>query len=363
MTPPPAPRPTSPLARLARTPWRFGFDAAVRLLMLRNRNENPADAVAFRAAPGLAFPAAEVDAVALDRENARLTSPVMTLAGAMGVLPRHYTEALAATLRQRSPAFAGFLDLLAQRLVGHFARAGIKYRPHRAVEAAALRGPARAAAQPATPADPVASVLFALTGFATSHLRERMAAGSEPLLHYAGTFALRPRSADRLAALAGDWLGRPVEVCQFAGTWLHLSPGEQTRLPVGMRPGAYGRLGVDAAIGERAWDIQGRVVLRIGPLDRAAFVALLPDREGLRRLVSLVRAYLGLETGFAVNLVLLAADVPPLELAPAADAPPRLGWNTWLPAPRGRRTDAAEAVFEAAIVEAETLRLAKETAA
>ncbi len=329
--------------------------------MLRKRSDSPADAIAFRATSSLAFPAAEVTRVEIEEETPRLATPVMTLAGAMGVLPRYYAEALSTTLRHRSPAFMAFLDLLAQRLVGHFARAGIKYRPHRAVEAAALRVSAADADEPAAAptADPVAAVLFALTGFGTSHLRERIAAGTDPLLHYAGTFALRPRSADRLAALAGDWLGRPVEVRQFEGAWLHLSPAEQTRLPFGARPGAHGRLGVDAAIGERAWDIQGRVVLRIGPLERAGFVALLPDREGLRQLVSLVRAYLGLETDFAVNLLLAAAAVPPLELSPGAEAPPRLGWNTWLPMPRGRETDASEAVFEAAVVEAETLRLTK----
>lgn len=349
--------PTSPLARLARAPWRWSFDAAARLLMLKQRRDEPADAIAFRASTSFAYPAAEVSRVQTEGETPVLTSPVMTLGGTMGVLPRFYSQVLTTTQRNRSPAFTAFLDLLAQRLVGHFVAAGIKYRPHRAVEAAALRVPEPG--RPASPPDRFAEILFALTGFATGHLRERLAAGTDPLLHYAGSFALHPRSADRLAALVGDWLGRKVEVDQFAGAWLHLSPSEQTRLPSGARAGAFGRLGVDAAIGSRAWDIQGRVVLRIGPLESAAFASLLPDREGLRRLVSLVRAYLGLETDFAVNLVLAAAAVPALELQPAAPTPPRLGWNTWLPKPEGHTRDAADAVFEAAIVEAETLRLAK----
>ena len=350
--------PSSPLARLARTPWRFGFDAAARLLMLRQRSETQAEAIAFRASPSLAFPAAEVTRADPEAEPPVLTSPVMTLAGAMGVLPRYYTEALATTLRNRSPALVGFLDLLAQRLVGHFVRAGIKYRPHRVAETAEPPPIAAERREPTPlPVDAVATVLLSLTGFGTGHLRERVAAGTDPLLHYAGIFALRPRSADRLAALAGDWLGRKVEVCQFAGAWLHLSAGEQTRLPAGARPSAHGRLGVDAAIGARAWDIQGRVVLRIGPLEREGFVALLPDREGLRQLVSLVRAYLGLETDFAINLVLAAAAVPALELTPSSEAPARLGWNTWMPTARARVADASEAMFEAAVVEAETLRL------
>ena len=68
----------------------------------------------------------------------------------------------------------------------------------------------------ATP-DPVTRVLLALTGYGTPHLTDRLAAGTEPLLHYAGLFAIRPRSADRLGALISDWLGMRVEVVEFAG--------------------------------------------------------------------------------------------------------------------------------------------------
>ena len=117
---------------------------------------------------------------------------------------------------------------------------------------------------------------------------------------------------------------------------------------------------VDAAIGVRAWDPQARIILRIGPLDYPSFAALLPDHSGLQRLVSLVRAFLGYETGFAVNPVLAGPEVPPLRLDQAADPAPRLGWNTWMPAPASPVAgipprDRDEAVFEAEIVEAEEL--------
>ena len=82
-----------------------------------------------------------------------------------------------------------------------------------------------------------------------------------------------------------------------------------------------------AAIGVRAWDVQARIILRVGPLDTAAFVALLPDRSALRALVSLIRAYVGYETGFAINPVLAATAVPPLQLGPQADPLARLGWT------------------------------------
>jgi type VI secretion system protein ImpH len=169
--------------------------------------------------------------------------------------------------------------------------------------------------------------------------------------------------------LVSDWLGRPVEVREFVGAWLPLPVDQRTRLPgpgigrqfsrLGSRLGeaADGDTGEgsrdDAAIGVRAWDAQAGVVLRIGPLDREGFTELLPDRPLLGRLVALVRAYLGFTTGFAINPVVAAAAVPALRLSADAKPPPRLGWNTWMTAPSGSRLkDAAEAMFEAEIVEA-----------
>ena len=121
---------------------------------------------------------------------------------------------------------------------------------------------------------------------------------------------------------------------EFAGAWLSLPPDQRTRLSA---HGAWCRLGVDAAAGVRAWDPQARIILRIGPLDLKGFQRLLPDRAALHRLVSLVRAYVGFELGFAINPVLAARDVPPLRLDATSDPPPRLGWNTWIPGAGRRR--------------------------
>jgi len=253
--------------------------------------------------------------------------------------------------RARSFSLTDFLDLISHRMIAAFAAAGAKYRPHRAADAGALT-PVRQRT------DPVAEVLLALTGYATPGLAERLRAGAAPLRHYAGFFSAHPRSADRLEALASDWLGRPVKVEQFAGAWMALPLDQRTRLPAGVSPGAFGQLGLDAAAGVRAWDQQARIVLRIGPLDLAYFERLLPDGPLLRELVALVRAFIGFEVGFAVNPVLARNAVPPLGMPHpgepgAAGAGPLLGWNTWLPtsAVAPRRTDAGDALFEAEIVE------------
>lgn len=348
--------PDNPYAELLTQPRRFRFDAAVRILLRRARATDAADAIRFATPAALAYPASEVAAIEAPLGNGRpagLVTPVIGLAGPTGVLPGLYTDLLIRTLRNRSPALADFLRILAQRLVGMFADAGIKYRLNRSIETAAGAGVAKP--------DRLSEALLALTGYATPRLTSQLTVGTEPLLYYSGLFSSHPRSAERLRALVSDWLGREVEVVQFSGAWLPLAPDQRTSLAQGRASGAWNCLGVDAAAGVRAWDPQARVILRIGPLNQADFTALLPDRRGLQHLVSLVRAFLGFETGFAVNPVLAGPEVPPLCLDKSADPGPRLGWNSWIPTPGPsplgiRRPDASEATFEAEIVEAEEVR-------
>jgi type VI secretion system protein ImpH len=346
------------LARLTADPERFAFDAAVRVLLLAARETDPGDVVRFRSMTGLAYPPADVLDLIAKQEGVRpdMVVSVMGLTGPSGVLPRSFTETVNTTLRARSESLRDFLDMLSQRMLALFARAGTKYRPNRISEIGGLAV--------GDGDNPLVGVLLSLTGYGTAHLVDRLAAGRDPLMHYAGFLTTQPRSAERLRALVSDWLGRPVEVCEFVGAWLPLPADQRTRLGGRGIAGQFHRLGAapgegddaaraDATIGVRAWDQQAGIVLRIGPLDRADFTALLPDRPLLERLVALVRAYLGFATGFAINPIAAPAGVPDLQLRADADPAPLLGWNTWMTAPAGSRTkDAAEAVFDAEVVEA-----------
>jgi type VI secretion system protein ImpH len=336
----------APLQQLAADPAAFDFDAAVRLLLHRAGTADPAAAARFTSRAGLAFAPADVLGVELPPDDgpAPVAVGLLGLLGSAGVLPRRYTEDAAS---DDGAALHALFDLLAHRMLAALARAGGKYRLDRGTEAARLANPA------APPRTPHAQALLGVAGFGEPGVTARLPFGEQTLLHYAGTFALRPRSADRLAALASDWLGRPVTVIEFQGTWLPIEPDQRSRLPTGRDSGRFAGLGRDAALGTRAWDPQARIVLRIGPLDRAAFEALLPDAPALTAFVALIRAYLGFEVGFAVNLVLAAAEVPATQLAPHVRPGPRLGWNTWLGRAGGyvRRGDAADARFAAETVE------------
>lgn len=328
--------------RLTREPARFTFDAAVAAMMHATGRADPGAAVRYHALPGLSFVGADVLAAEPAGDHYRAVIGMLGLTGPGGLLPRPYTAAINTEQRRRSTALGAFLDLLAQRALAQFAAAGIKYRLHRLADAAAID--ARSSDRPdASRRNGLDDSLLALTGHATPGLAERLPMGTDPLFFYAGAFAARPRSADRLAAILSDWLGQVVEVEQFAGRWLDIDPGQRTGLPRAECLGQFNQLGVDAVIGTRTWDIQSCIVLRVGPLRLDAFSALLPGGETLRRLTALARAYLDAATAFRINPVLAADAVPPLVLD--RQAPARLGWNSWLPTERPRRLDAREASF------------------
>ena len=265
--------------------------------------------------PASPIPAADVTAV--DDAPGRLpqvTTTVIGLTGPSGVLPRVYTEAVRHVAAQPHPGDARF-----PRHAG--APAGRRCSPSAGAEVP----PARAADDApgwrvAGPVTRSRGVLLALTGYGTPHLtdgcrRRRCRCCITPACSLCG-----PARPSGWPPCSPTGWAAPVEVVQFAGAWLGLPPDQRTRLPRRARDGRFNRLGVDAAVGIRAWDVQARIVLRFGPLDRAAFEALLPDGPACGAWFRWCRPSWGCETGFAINPVLRGR--PGAAAAPGGRADP-----------------------------------------
>lgn len=335
--------PAALIDRLFSEPRRFEFFQAIRLLEWQARRDardarlNPRlpighdhdprrEVVRLRTDTALTFPGTEVIAAEAPGEGGvgALSVAVMGLIGALGVLPQHYTELVIRQYRQRSRSLRDFLDLFHHRSLSLFYRAWAKYRLPVAFEQHANR--------PDGAADPVTTAISAFIGLATPGLQGRLSVEDSALLHYSGLFAAQVRSENGLQSLLSDFLGRRVQVDSFVGGWLQIAPDSQTRLACPDLPdGQYARLGVDSVAGERAWDVQGRFRLRIGPLDYEQFLVFMPEGREMARLRDLTRMYVGPDFDFDVEVTLKADAIPELRLA-GADEPDgaRLGWNTWL---------------------------------
>jgi type VI secretion system protein ImpH len=335
--------------RLRTDPHRFTFQQAVRLWQregLRTGTGRPVGhdhppaqtAVRLTAHQALGFQPGQV-APRRHRDDEEdgpphVSATFLGMTGPNGALPQHYTETVMQRSRERDTALREFLDTFNHRLLSLFWRAAAKYRLDQSYELVE---------EGAT--DPITQSLLALVGLGLPGLRDRLPVPDECIIHYGGHFSHRPPSAVALEGMLSAMVGRPVQLVQFHGRWLTLPPEEQTRL--GAPEGC--RLGLDTVAGDRVWDVQGSLRLRIGPLTWAQFRQFQPDGDELRRLAAVTRLYVGPEFAFDVQVVLARQEVPRPRMPSAggdadADEGPRLGWNTWLVHDPPRQ-DAEEAVF------------------
>ncbi len=319
------------IEELRNRPYRFDFYQAVRLVELaRGVGVDPdskavaigegadprKEAVRFEADPSLAFPPSSIKSY-LPKEDGGpddMTIRFMGLAGAMGPLPRPFTERLIRRVAKKDTAWRAFLDIFNHRLASLMVRVRKAHRigldtrpPHKTL---------------------IASFLRSFIGIGTDGLEERMSVSDRSLLRYAGLLAHRPRSAVGLECMVADYYGLPVKVQQFIGEWVALEAGQETLIG-GRAGGLSGRnnaLGQSAFLGTRFWDQQSGVELQIGPLDRETFVSFLPGGSRRSPLLAMVMFYISPEYNFHVRLIARPDAVPESRLGQDL----RLGWTSWL---------------------------------
>ena len=345
-------------ATIARTPYRFGFFQAVRLLARLRPERRPLGADAplseevcrFRSNPSLAFPASEIQEYRPPQSEDSAPQLVINffgMVGLLGALPRGYTDAIQERRsRHRDRTLHDFLDLFSHRLLSHFYRAWEKYRGWIAYEnAARLEEQRRQEGNGAlrtfvlserAQVDPVSQALLEIAGLGEPALRyrirdrdrliPRIAIPDETFRFFAGLLSQRHNSAAGLEAALSAQFRWPVRVHQLCGRWLVL---EQPDLAKIGRPGRS-ELSESLVVGTRVWDAQGKFRVEIGPLDFAAFSDCLPDGSANRPLTELTRLYAGPEFDFDFALRLNPDDVPQCQPGKRGPTQPRLGWTTWV---------------------------------
>jgi type VI secretion system protein ImpH len=325
---------------------RFRFFQAVRVLALSAAKAGSKAAIPatlrFGSPLSLAFQASEIAAVEARSAKARapredetaaqsaVTPPATTqndvlemtvgfmgMTGPAGVLPVAYTELLIDRRNQfRDSTGHQFLDLFTHRAVSLFYQAWRKHRFYLPYEAGNADGFSRN--------------LLDIVGVGLSNLQQRLEAtgGGIPdrfLTHYAGLLSQKPVSAANIAALVRGYFAVDAELEQFVGQWMHLPPHEQSALD-----GRPCCLGQNTFVGERLWDRQTKVRIKLGPLSRAQFSQFMPGQPGLAALRELIQFCVGFTLDCDVALILKREEIPAPVLEDTPTAPPRLGYNLWL---------------------------------
>lgn len=269
--------------KLRQCPAHFNFFQAMRIL-----SSQP---VRFKSSVELTFPTAAIASITSKFE---VIISFMGLIGPRSALPYHYTKILIKQLHNKDSSLRDFLDIFHHRIVSMYYQVWKKY--HFWVEP-----------------DAFDNILFDLTG-----------SRFLPAICYAGLLR-QPRSAIILEQILNDYFGLPVSIMQFQPQQINL--GQQNYSRISSDNQSYNNLGMDAVLGNKIYDVQGKFRICLGPLIYAQFQQLLPIEDMLPCLCELVRFYAGENLNFDIKLILRVEDMPACRLCQNHLL---LGWNVWL---------------------------------
>jgi type VI secretion system protein ImpH len=259
----------------------------------------------------------------------RMEVNFLGLVGPQGVLPLVYSEFIMDRVRARDRSALEFLDLFHHRLVSLFYQAWEKYRFWVSYE----RG------EP----DRMSAYLMDIIGLGTPGLQKRQEVSDTSLLFYTGLLALLPRSAMALEQFLSDYFDVPILVEQFGGSWYKLNPEDTCQFADPATPAE--QLGFGVVVGDAVWDRASRARVQIGPMGLAQYLDFLPGGAAAKPLAAILKFFTGGEIIFEVQLILDRDNVPKCQLGVDAEAPPMLGWMTWMNQQRPRTEDPGDTVF------------------
>lgn len=281
------------------------FDTAPRLGESRRPRE---DMVRLGQEAEMAFPPSTISEFKLGvgGRPARLTNRFFGLFGPNGPLPLHLTQYARDRLRNhRDSTIVAFANMVTHRMMSLLYRAWSTGQPAPSFD---------------RKDDPMARKVAALAGYHGKALRDRDAMPDLAKLHFSGHLAQASKNPEGLVSILSAFLGVPVKLQQFVGSWLELEPDDQWQL------GQMARLGQGTSIGQRVWTRGAKFRLLIGPLSLQDYERLLPGGDSQERLQSIIRNYVGNSLDWDVNLILAGDEVPRASLGGQT----RLGHTSWI---------------------------------
>ncbi|MGU7837949.1 type VI secretion system baseplate subunit TssG [Burkholderia sp. AW33-5] len=311
------------LERLQAEPWRFGF-----LSLLRRIGANPAiDPIGTARRPGseplrlgqqpsLAFAPREIASAEQSAGRLKVRLFSLGMLGPHGPLPIHFTEiAKDRQESRRDTTTVDFFDIFHHRYFTLFYRAWASAQS--------------AAGLDRTQNERFSFYIASLAGLDIGEISRRPLP-SHARLAAAAHLVRESRNPDGLRATLEHYFGVPVALEENVFHWIEIDPADCGRMG---RPGAAATMGQGAMLGRVAPDRQHRFRIIIGPLDLDAYLRFTPQGEDLPQLVEWVRAFVGYELEWELELRIKPESAPPAVMG----GQQRMGWSGWLGRPDQRK--------------------------
>ena len=228
---------------------------------------------------------------------AEIYTNIAGIAGIEGILPDCYTEEFVLFNRESKKAVSDFFDIFNDRILS------LRYSFTKRQGVETLSVPIERSV--------VGNIIFSLSGFDFNEKLDAQQDNSDLNLipeqfkvSAQNLFWRNTRSSSGLKAMLSSFFKVPVEIQQFTGGFVEVSPEEQTVIA---RKGSYNKLGKNTFLGSKVWDSTRGININIGPLNFEQYAKFLPKKSqmdqkffSLQKMKKLVRSYV--PHGINVNL-------------------------------------------------------------
>ena len=317
-------------------PWKHGFTSMLRGLSAHYGSSMVVIGKALRPQdepfrlgqhPTLSFAPREIAAVTMTFSRPKITLFSLGMLGTNGPLPLHFTEIAKDRMDNRHDAtLINFLDIFHHRAMT------LQYRAWAQSQAAAgLDRPDEAGFAAyisrligIEPHDPVSTRLSAVSGVSADTVLPALPVHAR--LQAAAHLIRQSRNSDSVTSTLAHFFGIPVRISEFFLHWIVIAPEDRTRLGRHSGPVNSALLGVDALLGSMLPDKQHKFRLYLGPLTLEQYVRFTPKGKDLPLLIDWIRAFIGIEYEWDVELSLKPHEVPVARLGGGH----QLGWSAWL---------------------------------
>jgi len=264
--------------------------------------------VAIGQDPFVEFPASNISGYERTADgHDRLRTRFLGMFGPQGALPLTTTVEAYGWSMQHDKSYVHFTDIVANRFLQLFFRAWADARP---------------IAHADRPKDDrFRHYVGSFAGIGSEPFLDRDALEDIAKVSFAGLSGAQVKSAQRLKQLIDGILHVDADVEERVGSWLVFEPSDQTALGT-----AHSALGVDSAVGVRAYSINDKIRIRIASRSLEQYRRFLPSGDLSEKLTDLVFHYLGHRFDFDVELGLDARLAPPARLGVSGE----LGWTSWM---------------------------------
>jgi type VI secretion system protein ImpH len=146
------------------------------------------------------------------------------------------------------------------------------------------------------------------------------------------------RAPEALANTLEHFFSTTVKIEEYRRRWIDIAYDDISKIG---KPGFPSSLGEGAFAGEKILDCQHNFRIVIGPLSLDEYLSFMPGGSNLNKLIEWVRAFVGFEYSWEVEINVNPNTTPPAQLGNQC----RLGWTSWLGKP-GQTQDYSRFVFE-----------------